>query len=79
LLTAIYADLRLLVNFFQHVTKLTAKTRVGSKVHKTYDAAQTPCQRILACPHIDPLVKDQLRLLYLSLKPVALRHYAAQP
>jgi hypothetical protein len=73
LLAATYADLRLLVNFFQPVMKLAAKTRVGSKVHKKYDTAQTPYQRILACPDIDPLVKDQLRQLYLSLNPLALR------
>ncbi len=34
LLEAIYADLRLYVNFFQPVMKLISKTRRGSKLHK---------------------------------------------
>lgn len=73
LLTTIYADLRLLVNFFQPVMKLVTKTRSGSKVHKKYDTAQTPFQRVLACPDVKPLVKDQLSQFYLTLNPVALR------
>jgi hypothetical protein len=73
LLTAIYADLRLLVNFFQPVMKLVLKTRVGSKVHKQYDTAQTPYQRLLAWAEVDPLAMQQLRQLYLTLNPVALR------
>lgn len=74
LLTSIYEDLRLFVNFFQPVMKLTHKTRVGSKVRKTYDTAQTPYQRILASNDIDQAVKDQLKAIYLSLNPVELKH-----
>jgi len=73
LLEAIYADLRLFINFFQPVMKLIDKTRVGSKVRKQYDTAQTPYQRVLASPDIDDSVKDQLRDLYLSLNPLALQ------
>ena len=73
LLQAIYADLRLFVNFFQPVMKLVDKKRVGSKVHKKYDTARPPYQRVLASPDIDDSVKDQLRDLYLSLNPLALQ------
>ncbi|MEM3484964.1 MAG: hypothetical protein QXI12_05030 [Candidatus Methanomethyliaceae archaeon] len=41
----IYADWRLLLNFFQPMQKLMAKERVRSKVRKKYDQAQTPYQR----------------------------------
>lgn len=61
LLNIIYEDLRLFVNFFQPVMKLESKTRVGSKVRKKYDEAQTPCQRVLASSDIDQAVKHQLR------------------
>lgn len=69
----IYADLRLYVNFFQPVLKLVYKERRGSKVHKRYDVAQTPHQRIMASPNVAP--KDKLRLqhTYLQLNPAALR------
>ena len=74
LLQAIYADLRLFINFFQPVMKLVSKTRVGSKVRRKYDTARTPYQRVLASPHVNQDVKEQLRQLYLILNPVALQH-----
>ena len=73
LLEAIYADLRLFINVFQPVMKLVEKKRVGSQVHKKYDTAQTPYQRMLASPNIDDSVKDQLRELYPTLNPLALQ------
>jgi hypothetical protein len=71
LFQAIYADLRLYVNFFQPVMKLTHKEREGSKVRKYYDEAKTPHQRIMASVS----AKDKLRLqhTYLQLNPAALR------
>jgi|LGOV01.1.fsa_nt_gb hypothetical protein len=73
LLNIIYEDLRLFVNFFQPVMKLESKTRVGSKVRKKYDEAQTPCQRVLASSDIDQAVKHQLQEVYLALNPAELR------
>ncbi len=73
LLNIIYQDLRLFVNFFQPVMKLVSKTRVGSKVRKKYDEAQTPCQRVLASSDVDQAVKHQLRDVYLALNPAELR------
>ncbi len=47
-LTELYRALRLYVNCFQPSMKLQTKQREGSKVHRTYDQAQTPMQRLLA-------------------------------
>ncbi len=44
----LYAAARLFVNFFQPSFKLATKTRVGSRVLKSYHAPETPCARF-AC------------------------------
>jgi len=72
-LNAVYEVLRLWVNFFQPSMKLIAKRRIGSRVRKTYDIAQTPYQRVLASPQVAQADKDALRQQFLSLNPVALR------
>jgi hypothetical protein len=77
LIDAIYADLRLHVNFFQPTLKLLEKTRVGSKVRKRYEPARTPYQRVQASPSISQTVKAQLREQYLDLNPLALRRRIA--
>lgn len=46
-LNRVYDLLRPYVNFFQPVMKLVSKTRHGAKVHKVYDTARTPYQRLL--------------------------------
>ena len=73
LIRAVYADLQLYVNFFQPVLKLVGKKRHGAKVHKRYDTARTPHQRIMVSSNVT--AKDKLRLhhTYLSLNPVELR------
>jgi hypothetical protein len=72
-LEAIYRDWRLLVNFFQPVRKLLSKERVGSKVRKKYDLAQTPYQRVLASPLVSKEDEAKLRELYRTLNPVKLQ------
>jgi hypothetical protein len=72
-LNAVYTVLRLWVNFFQPSMKLIAKQRVGSRVRKQYDRAQTPYQRLLASPQVSQADKDALRQQFLSLNPVAVR------
>jgi hypothetical protein len=47
-LTELYRALRLYVNIFQPSMKLQSKQREGSRVHRTYDAAQTPLARLCA-------------------------------
>ena len=74
LIEAIYADWRLLMNYFQPVRKLIRKERVGAKMRKYYDRAQTPYQRVLAAPEVKEETKRRLQEVYLSLNPVEIRH-----
>jgi len=71
-LVALYEPLRLYMNFFQPTLKLLDKEQVGAHVRKHYDTAKTPYQRVLDSQEVSPQTKDQLRLLYESLNPVAL-------
>lgn len=73
LLNELYATLRLYTNFFQPTMKLRSKVRVGSKVTKRYDRAQTPYQRVLAAPQVCQANKDALRRKYETLNPAALK------
>ena len=73
LLNELYATLRLYSNFFQPTMKLKTKERVGSKVSKRYDRAQTPYQRVLATALVSKAVKQQLRTKYQTLNPAALK------
>jgi hypothetical protein len=72
LLNELYATLRLYTNFFQPTMKLKSKERVGSKVIKRYDRAQTPYQRVLAAQVSEP-EKERLRAKYKTLNPAALK------
>jgi hypothetical protein len=71
-LERVYAPLRLYGNFFQPVRKLIAKERVGAKVRKRYDRAQTPYQRLLAAGVLDEAQRATLAALYRGLNPVRL-------
>jgi hypothetical protein len=73
LLNELYATLRLYSNFFQPTMKLKAKERVGSKVIKRYDRAQTPYQRVLAAVQVSEAEKQRLRAKYKTLNPAALK------
>ena len=68
----LYMVLRLYVNFFQPVLKLVGKSRHGARVHKVYDTAQTPYQRILANNVLTPEKRQQLDNIYEALNPLAL-------
>ncbi|MDD3656575.1 MAG: hypothetical protein PHI72_07410 [Atribacterota bacterium] len=73
LLNQLYVYLRLYVNFFQPVRKLMEKTRVGSKIKKKHDVAQTPYRRILTSPGIPEEIKMQLQRQYAMLNPAELK------
>ncbi len=73
LLNELYRYLRLYSNFFQPIMKLLEKTRIGSKVRKKYDEAQTPYQRVLASPDVSKEAKKQLRSQYRKLNPAELK------
>jgi len=71
-LEGIYTLLRLYINYFQPVLKLVAKTRHGAKVHKVYDKAQTPYERLLKSGVLSDEKKRQLAAIYLALNPAKL-------
>jgi hypothetical protein len=73
LLNQLYDSLRLYTNFFQPTMKLVSKERLGSRVKKTYDAPQTPYQRVLASAHVAAEDKERLRRQYQELNPAALK------
>ena len=68
----VYTLLRLYVNFFQPVLKLVGKSRHGAKVHKVYDTAQTPYQRLLRSEVLTEEKKRELAAIYAALNPVML-------
>jgi hypothetical protein len=71
-LDRIYSLVRLYMNFFQPTMKLIAKTRHGAKVHKVYDTAQTPYQRLLHLGILSKAKQTELAAVYSGLNPVAL-------
>jgi hypothetical protein len=71
-LDEVYTLLRPYINFFQPVLKLVGKTRYGAKVHKVYDTAQTPYQRLLKSGVLTEDKKSDLANIYAALNPVAL-------
>lgn len=69
-------ELRAYKNFFQPTMKLVDKKRVGAhqeRIKRIYDIPKTPYQRVLDCPDVSQKKKDELKILYLTLNPVALR------
>jgi hypothetical protein len=53
--------------------KLIEKHREGSRYVKTYDEAQTPCQRLLDSPDLDEAKKTFLTELQCNVSPFALK------
>ena len=71
-LDRLYYLVRLQFNFFQPTMKLVSKTRHGAKVHKVYETAQTPYQRLLRAGMFTDAKKAELAATYRGLNPVAL-------
>lgn len=71
-LNLVYATLRHYVNFFQPNMKLVSKTRQGAKLHKVYDTARTPYQRLLESGTLTPTQQITLAAIYHGLNPVLL-------
>jgi transposase InsO family protein len=71
-LQRLYPLLRLHLNFFRPLRKLVSKTRVGSKVIKRYDTAQTPYQRLLATGGLPAARQQALAAQLAALDPVTL-------
>lgn len=74
-LNLIYAILRQYVNFFQPTMKLISKTRHGARVHKVYDTARTPYQRLLESGVLTADKRADLVAMYRGLNPVQLLKY----
>jgi len=64
--------LALYQNYFQPSQKLVSKRRIGAKVKKSYDVAQTPCRRLLARPETPEQAKEVLRNTLAGLNPAQL-------
>ena len=62
-------ELRLWMNLFLPSVKLVRKTRVGSKLRRVYDRAQTPLERVACCPQADPQRVAELRHLERTVDP----------
>ena len=73
LLQSAHRWLRRHVNYFQPSVKLLSKERdKGSeaRVHKHYDRAQTPYQRLIASGVLGKDIREDLETFYLGLNPV---------
>ena len=71
-LERLYFNVRLYMNFFQPTMKLLNKTRSGAKVHKVYDTARTPYQRLLEAGVLTETKQQELAATYSGLNPVQL-------
>jgi hypothetical protein len=67
-----YYLVRLYLNFFQPTMKLLDKTRNGAKVHKVYDTARTPYQRLLQSGVLTETKRAEMAAAYCGLNPVLL-------
>jgi transposase InsO family protein len=65
-------ELRLWMNLFQPSVKLVKKWRVGSRLRRVYDRAQTPFDRVRASEVADPARLAELDRLRASLDPFEL-------
>ncbi|BCL79205.1 transposase [Ktedonobacteria bacterium brp13] len=71
-LTELYRALRVYINCFQPSMKLQEKQRDGEKVHKKYDRAQTPMQRLLATKSLSKKKGEELTRITQALDPLRL-------
>jgi hypothetical protein len=71
-LDRLYLVLRLYINFFQPTMKLISKSRHGATVHKIYDTAKTPYQRLLDSGTLSESKQQELTSIYNYLNPVHL-------
>src|SRR5229473_1114184 len=63
-LNALYEQMWLYYNLFQPVLHLCEKTVVDGKVHRKWDEAKTPYERLLASKMLGPEQQERLQLLY---------------
>lgn len=73
LLTELYKNLRLLVNYFFPSAKLLRKERIGSRIKRIYDTPKSPFRRLLDNPAVAKKVKIKLRHRKHGLDPFRLK------
>lgn len=79
LLNRIWTALSPVINLFLPQQKLLTKTRIGAKVSKRYDIAQTPYQRLLSHPDaLDDLDAHRLAAQLEATNPAAARREVGQ-
>ncbi len=71
-LNLVYSVLRHYANFFQPTMKLVSKSRNGARVHKVYDTARTPYQRLLESGVLTEAKQAELAAIYRGLNPMLL-------
>lgn len=71
-LERLYYTVRLYLNFFQPTMKLVSKTRHGARVHKVYETAQTPYQRLMQLGVLNEAKLAEMAAAYTGLNPVLL-------
>jgi hypothetical protein len=71
-LERVYCNVRLYMNFFQPTMKLWSKTRHGARVHKVYQRAETPYQRLLRRGILSQAKQAEMAAVYNRLNPVLL-------
>lgn len=74
-LEELYGYLRPYLNFFQASVRLVEKVRQGSRLRRRYDSPQTPAQRLMADPRIEPAQKERLRQTFEALNPAELHRH----
>ena len=65
-------ELRWMMNLFLPSVKLVKKTRVGSRLKRTYDPPTTPLDRLLSCKLGDPFKLEELKKRRARLDPFKL-------
>jgi hypothetical protein len=68
-LDALYAEMGVYYNLFQPVLHLTQKAMIDGKVKRTWDAARTPYQRLIATQVLTPTVAARLAALHAATNP----------
>ncbi len=72
-LNALYEQMWLYYNLFQPVLHLCEKTVVGNKIHRKWDQAKTPYERLLDRGVLSPEPQARLQHLYEQTNPLQLR------
>ena len=71
-LNEVYAYLDIYANLFLPMRKVIAKNRNGAHVHKTYDKARTPFQRLLEAGALDANTQAKFQRQLEAINPLAL-------